>query len=40
MDRAKSFYENVFKVALTKMSDAPVTEMWGFPCNVLKLVDN
>ena len=31
MDRAKSFYENVFKVTLTKMSDAPVTEMWGFP---------
>ncbi len=31
MERAKSFYENVFKVSLTKMSDAPVTEMWGFP---------
>jgi predicted enzyme related to lactoylglutathione lyase len=31
MDRAKSFYENVFQEKLTKMSDAPVTEMWGFP---------
>jgi predicted enzyme related to lactoylglutathione lyase len=30
MSRAKSFYENVFKVKLAKMSDAPVTEMWGF----------
>ena len=31
MNRAKNFYENILKVKLTKMSDAPVTEMWGFP---------
>ena len=31
MKRARAFYEGVFKVKLTKMSDAPVTEMWGFP---------
>jgi predicted enzyme related to lactoylglutathione lyase len=31
MDRAKLFYESVLKVKMTKMNDAPVTEMWGFP---------
>lgn len=31
MERAKAFYEKVFNISLTKMSDAPVTEMWGFP---------
>ncbi len=33
MNRAKSFYENVFKVKLEKMSQDLVTEMWGFPSN-------
>lgn len=35
MDRAKSFYEAVLNVKLTKIN-SPGIEMWGFPTNLEK----